>query len=226
MPGKRHPARLLLVLATGLCAWPPPRPHAATDSWIEDFIAGPLNQDGSPSNVAAARPYELTNGFDINEIQVPKPPGVAPQENLKSVSLVLPPGNIANAAAYPRCPQAKFPVSCGKDTIIGTVTVSAQFLERGTLTEPVYNLDPPPGMPLQFGFASSPRTSTSTSGSGTGPTTGRRRNSSTSPRRRRSTPRRCGSGATRPTPATMPSGAGPIRTPRQSRCSPTRRSAE
>ena len=95
----------------------------------------------------------MTNTFDINEITVPKPPGTAPQENLKNVRLVLPPGNIANAAAYPRCPQAKFPVSCGKDTIIGTVTVSVQFIERATITEPVYNLDPPPGMPLQFGFA-------------------------------------------------------------------------
>ena len=135
-------------------AWPPPRPpHAATDSWIKDFSAGPLNQDGSPSTVAAARPYELTNTFDINEVTVPKPPGTAPQENLKNVRLVLPPGNIANAAAYPRCPQAKFPVTCGRTRSSGPSPSRFSSSNRATITEPVYNLDPPPGMPLQFGFA-------------------------------------------------------------------------
>src|SRR6478672_6387050 len=138
-------ARLWQILAAGclaITAWAtlPTAAQAESASWIKDFSAGPVNQDGSPSSSAAARPYELFNSFDINQVPSPTTPFHAPQENLKSVKLILPPGNIANAAAYPRCPQSKFPYACPADTMIGTATLSLQFIDISTVREPVYNL--------------------------------------------------------------------------------------
>ena len=146
--------KLLIVLAAmaAVLLAPASPAHAVEDNWFTDVTAGPLNPDGSASNAAAARPYELTNHFTIKTVPFDAPPGYAPQENLKNVKVVLPPGNIANSAAYPRCPQAAFPNNCPKDTIIGSVTVKIQLVELSTVTEPVFNLEPPPGMPLQFGF--------------------------------------------------------------------------
>ncbi len=121
-----------------------------------------LNAEGSPAVQAGAHPYQLITSLVLNN------PG---REGLQKVHVAggeakdlevgLPPGLVGNPDATPRCRRAAFDEGrrtseglplCPADTQVGTVT-AAIANPFGALVLPVYNLEPPPGEPAQFGFA-------------------------------------------------------------------------
>lgn len=138
---------------------PTPLTLAPATFGLEGFEQLSLNRDGSPASQAGAHPYELITSFTLNN----NPQGEefhAAQEP-KDLEVGLPSGFVANPTATPKCPRAAFDTgreegrgepNCTPDTQVG---VEAFILANPyfVLIFPVYNLEPPAGVPSQFGFA-------------------------------------------------------------------------
>jgi hypothetical protein len=75
---------------------------------------------------------------------------------LKRLRVDIPPGLAADPQALPKCSQAQFKANaCLPDTQVGTTeldAVAAETLTLDGLTGKVYNLEPPSGLPLDFGI--------------------------------------------------------------------------
>ncbi len=86
--------------------------------------------------------------------------------SLKRLRVDVPPGLAANPEALPKCEVAQFeanPKSCSPETKVGTTELEAVVealpgvnVIPPTLTGVVYNLKPPPGLPLDFGIDVAP----------------------------------------------------------------------
>ena len=75
---------------------------------------------------------------------------------LRRLRVDIPPGLAADPQALPKCSQAQFTANtCPSDTEVGTTeldAVAAETLTLDGLKGKVYNLEPPPGLPLDFGI--------------------------------------------------------------------------
>ena len=124
---------------------------------IPTFVAPGVSKDQSPSTAAGARPFELVNNFAVNQNTTPEPifndGHAGPAANVKDATFEMPPGIVANAAAYPRCTQDAVPLA--------STARSQHRSERATIRltagqanypYPVFNMVPPPGVPAQFAF--------------------------------------------------------------------------
>ena len=122
---------------------------------LPTFSAEGINEDGSASTAAGARPWKLINAFSVATVNPGAPinPGF-PAGDIKDVSVELPPGIVGNAAAYPRCTQAQMDAQvCPEDAQIGIAYIPIRgFGGEQVYQRPVFNMDPPPGMPAQFAF--------------------------------------------------------------------------
>ena len=126
-----------------------------------------VNQDGSADVQAGSHPFAIETTFKLNERV--QPDGVSiPDGDLKDLEVKLPPGLAGNATATPKCSVEQFHTpnthlaaglsgaSCPEDTQVGIARV--ELNTAGVATPPgslylgVYNLVPPPGVPVAFGF--------------------------------------------------------------------------
>jgi hypothetical protein len=75
---------------------------------------------------------------------------------LKRIRVDVPPGLAANPEALPSCSQAEFKANtCKPETQVGTTeldAVAAETLTLNGLKGKVFNLEPMPGLPLEFGI--------------------------------------------------------------------------
>ncbi|HEY3959646.1 MAG TPA: hypothetical protein VGL68_03950 [Solirubrobacteraceae bacterium] len=75
---------------------------------------------------------------------------------LKRIRVDVPPGLAADPQALPKCSQAQFKANtCPPETQVGTTeldAVAAETLTLNGLKGKVYNLETPPGLPLDFGI--------------------------------------------------------------------------
>ncbi len=75
---------------------------------------------------------------------------------LKRIRVNVPPGLAANPEALPTCSQAEFKANtCKPETQVGTTeldAVAAEILALNGLKGKVFNLEPAPGLPLEFGI--------------------------------------------------------------------------
>ena len=130
-----------------------------------------LNQNGTPDFQAGSHPYELTTTFMLNEAE-PLANGEFKPSSLKDVTAELPPGVIGNPTATPRCSPEEFAEAtsrdvpaCPESSVVGYADTFWTFRSgsEGRLrlpngsgyeedTVPVYNLQPPPGMPAEFAY--------------------------------------------------------------------------
>jgi Domain of unknown function DUF11 len=117
------------------------------DAWI-------TNSDGSVDTQAGSHPYALTFNFDLNAEADNAPAG---REEARNVSVNVPPGLIGNVRDFPSCSRQQFDAgNCPASTQIGIAPTGLGgngTLAPVTFMFPVYNLTPPPGVPVQFGFA-------------------------------------------------------------------------
>jgi hypothetical protein len=135
---------------------------------------------GTPVRQAASHPYELKVDFEMNlrhEERPPKEPGqsprglTTPEGHIRTVEVTLPRGLIGNPEAVPKCSPDDFLASglvpytsCPPDTQVGVMDLQ---LSNGTPENgfgffkfnpglwthiAVYNLQPPKGVPADFGF--------------------------------------------------------------------------
>ncbi|MCW2957648.1 MAG: hypothetical protein JWP18_451 [Solirubrobacterales bacterium] len=94
----------------------------------------------SPTQAAAATNFSL--GFRLSD----------PGQQIKDLTIHLPPGLVGNPLAQPACPVAQFSAdACPAATAVGTSQVNA---DPGNLTidGTIYNLVPQPGEPARLGI--------------------------------------------------------------------------
>jgi hypothetical protein len=123
----------------------------------EGFSAAAIADGNTPAAAAGSHPYQLNFAAALDQS--------AGAQDLRSLSIEMPPGLIANPNALTKCRLADFQTprsspfeaslsgeSCPDNTQVGTVEVKApgggQVRRFG-----LFNLDPPPGIAAQIGAA-------------------------------------------------------------------------
>jgi hypothetical protein len=147
-------------------------------SFIADYFdaAYPL---GLPQRQASAHPFEFRLDFDLNqETGVNSTPAcpscryIAANGLIKTAEVTLPKGMIGNPEALPKCDPVVFAsegsipdsTACPANTQVGYLNISftsstanrgtGSFVNPNSAAErvPIYNLVPPTGTPVDFGF--------------------------------------------------------------------------
>jgi uncharacterized repeat protein (TIGR01451 family) len=132
---------------------------------LASFEQVSLNRDGTPDTQAGSHPYQVITNLTLNNVGRRGILGsegktVGDAEEVKDLEVALPVGFVGNATAVPECPRAIFDrkrvegeeLLCPADTQVGMEVLDTR-LPFGEVVPPVYNLEPPPGVPAQFGFA-------------------------------------------------------------------------
>jgi hypothetical protein len=139
---------IAVVAGMVLCA------GAAQAEFLSSMFSGGLNESLTPSTLAGAHPYELKTSFVIDTTKSINGT-IVPAENVKDLTFDVPPGIVGNAQALPKCSQERMDElgNCPVATQIGIDRIKAQFLINDSeFINPVYNLEPPAGVPAQFGI--------------------------------------------------------------------------
>jgi hypothetical protein len=123
--------------------------------------------DASPATLAGSHPFAFVAEANFRLAgESQGQPGVPVTDgDLRDFEVDLPPGLFANPLALPRCSQAEFHTprvspyetsasgeSCSKLSQVGVMTVRSSAEGGSTRTFGIFNLDPPPGYPAEFGF--------------------------------------------------------------------------
>ncbi|HYQ77529.1 MAG TPA: hypothetical protein VEP91_00280 [Solirubrobacterales bacterium] len=125
-------------------------------SAFAEFSAALSGEDGQTTGEAAYYPYQYRLGFALNVRQT-GPGAFAPAGgSTKDIRVALPPGLLANPLTPSRCTAQRFSAPGGTDcpdaSAVGLILLR-QVDGNGAISPlPLYNLEPPPGMPAQFGF--------------------------------------------------------------------------
>ena len=139
---------------------------------VQSFVARTTGTDGQNYTQAGGRPYAATTSVFFNTDLRTLPEGFtepAVVSRVKDVDVKLPAGFYGNPLAtlekegHPeRCPQSRFtegvpggPVphgSCPAATQVGEVSVFLKEFTKQPETVALYNLQPPAGVPAEFGF--------------------------------------------------------------------------
>lgn len=114
--------------------------------------------DGSAAVQAGAHPFEATNSFSLSTVADPIFGTQIPEENAKDIEVALPPGTIGNPTATPKCANADLAnlniPRCSVNSQVGVASLTFNLfgeVQQGHF--PIFNMDPPPGVPAEFGFA-------------------------------------------------------------------------
>ena len=114
------------------------------------------NGDGEPDTQAGSHPYDLTLNFGLSAIE-----GGPTGGGLRDAAIELPPGIVGDPHAVPQCSREQFfsalSEPCPADTQVGVDTAGVKpYPAYGEgdfdVRAAVYNLEPPPGVPAEFGF--------------------------------------------------------------------------
>jgi hypothetical protein len=128
---------------------------------VEDFALRAFDEDGSPSTQAGGHPYALATDLYFNSDEFGG--GYYAPEQAKDVIVDLPPGLVGNPQSIPKCPlsdllETSNLTACPPASRIGTALFQRapqvfHFSEgEGSETSAVYNMEPEPGFPAEFGF--------------------------------------------------------------------------
>jgi hypothetical protein len=105
---------------------------------------------------AAGHPRFGITDFELNT----NPTTGAPEGKIKELRVDIPPGLSVNPFATPQCTptQLTSAIGCPSDTQVGEARLKVHFLAviPAEITAPVYNMEPPPGTPLEAAFTPAP----------------------------------------------------------------------
>jgi hypothetical protein len=142
-------------------------PAAPGFEYFTTELTGP---DGLPVSAADSHPYDYVTSFATNTVATEPgspSPFVVAGGDLKEIEVALPPGLMGNPMAIERCSARQFmtihgavhsggtaqtPNECPAGAAVGLAAVQQLEGEGGGAMYPLYNLDPPKGMPAQLGF--------------------------------------------------------------------------
>jgi hypothetical protein len=145
-------ARTRLLIVLGLLAIGALLPATAQADF--GFAPGSVsvtarNLDGTLDTQAGSHPGSFQISLGLNE-EGGKSVGGA----LRNLLVELPPGLVGNLASMPRCTTAQFEGAtpgCPGSSQVGIVQANATGL--GEVVDPVYNVEPPPGVAAELGFS-------------------------------------------------------------------------
>ncbi|HXR60707.1 MAG TPA: hypothetical protein VN732_05220 [Solirubrobacterales bacterium] len=129
-----------------------------------------LEEDGSPASRASSHPFQYVTTFAVNS--EPGPPGglartVPAGGDVRNQNFALPMGVAGNVSSLERCTQEQFAElhrfvnavganifrpACPAGSVAGFLILQQLEGESTRLYLPIYSLEPPIGMPAQFGF--------------------------------------------------------------------------
>ncbi|HEY7829189.1 MAG TPA: hypothetical protein VIC06_01335 [Solirubrobacteraceae bacterium] len=135
---------------------------------FKDFSYSTVNQDGSAVSQAGSHPWALTTSFDLNATTNGSGEPI-PDGDVKDTDVDTPLGLTGNPNAAPKCSVQQFTTppknkenlpsgtsfyfsggTCPNNSQVGVAAVT--LTEGGLEYIGVYNLEPPPGVPAEFGF--------------------------------------------------------------------------
>ncbi len=131
---------------------------SAGPAWAEfgitKFDGSVTNQDGSPDTLAGSHPYAATTTMHFTIT----PNGGSPTEAPKDIEVALPAGFVGDPNATPQCSNTQFldtfdAMGCPASSQIGVAKLKIfPGLFGEEVTVPIYNMNPPPGQPAEFGM--------------------------------------------------------------------------
>ena len=148
----------LLTIGIGLGLAAPARADEAFG--VESFASSTVsNAGGALATQAGSHPYALTTSIVFNHVVTGEEGGhlrIRTYGDPKDIELNLPVGTIVDPLATgTRCTEAELerqegPASCPNAAAVGVVSI---YLDnREVLDEPVYNMAPPAGVPVELGL--------------------------------------------------------------------------
>jgi hypothetical protein len=155
---------LLLLLALAAL----PAASAFGSFAFKDFSYSAVNRDGTPATQAGSHPWELTTAFRLNAT-TNLSEEVIPDGDVKDTEVNTPLGLVGNPTATPKCSIQQFTTpprnkeelpngtsylfsgaTCPNDSQLGVAAL--ELTPGGPEFIGVYNLEPPRGVPAEFGF--------------------------------------------------------------------------
>ena len=140
------------LLALALLAAP-----AEAEFGLKNLKGGFFNEKGEVETQAGSHPFVAINAFEVETREDPEL-GVIPDGAAKALRTHLPAGFIGSRTAVPTCATADFltvePTGrnhCADATAIGLIKLQVNEPGVGRIA-PVFNLVPPPGVAVKFGF--------------------------------------------------------------------------
>jgi hypothetical protein len=131
----------------------------------EEYGLVPEEEGGAVDTRAGSHPYQLTTTFGLNQNAGEGAAGqyIHAPAQARDLHFRLPPGQIGNPTAIPKCSAIDFTSTpkggtenlCPADTVIGVATVTIDepiHVGLNTYPVPLYNLQPAIGEPARFGF--------------------------------------------------------------------------
>jgi hypothetical protein len=122
---------------------------------LQRFEVAAINRNGSQDVQAGSHPYALQATFELHRPEEVGEVAFLTAGDLKDVHAELPPGFVGNPNATPKCKYTAFSErNCPDDTAVGEATTYLSY-EDGSihyLTNPVYNIETPSGIPAEFGY--------------------------------------------------------------------------
>jgi hypothetical protein len=151
---------LTLAVAVAVTAWLPVTAQA--EFAINDFDVSFTEADGSPAIQAGSHPFQMTTSFGFNYEQVGPGYYEYTVEELKDATIDQVPGFVGDTTVMPRCstvdffgafPGQSFQPKCSDDTVIGYVGIGLLNPAESLRYQPVFNIEPPNGVPAEVGFS-------------------------------------------------------------------------
>jgi hypothetical protein len=147
---KRLAAVLLVVLGAAGCLPASASASPQATFGLHGFDVTFSEEDGSAATQAGSHPFAMTTSFGVDfEEQGEK---IVLGGRTRDVFVKQAAGLVADPEAYPRCPTLEFLAggACPRATQVGVTASSSDLLNWRA--SPVYNLSPPPGALLRFGW--------------------------------------------------------------------------
>jgi hypothetical protein len=153
-------AALLASLALLIAALATPAAQAAYG--LHDFDVAFENEDGSPAIQAGSHPFAVTTKLEVNDLGEFGFLDFDTDGQPKDVIIEQIAGLIGDATAMPQCSSVDFQSGgevltqsvalCPDDTVVGVQAANLLGPDIIWFQGPVYNLVPPPGVPVRLGF--------------------------------------------------------------------------
>ncbi|HEY7830807.1 MAG TPA: hypothetical protein VIC06_09620 [Solirubrobacteraceae bacterium] len=147
-----------------------PASSALADFGFKDFEYSAINQDQSAAVQAGSHPWALSTSVDFNSRLEPDE-SIVPDGDVKDIEVDTPLGLVGNPATTPKCTIQKFTTppenkealplgssfvfsgaTCPDNSQVGVADVRLNPNPSLHSFIGVYNLEPPPGVPAEFGF--------------------------------------------------------------------------
>jgi hypothetical protein len=128
---------------------------------VHNFDVTATNEDGTPATQAGSHPFAFTTAYENNF----GGPENKLEGDIKDMIIEQMSGFIGDTTAIERCPTADFLPdrqgsealpSCADSTVVGQVAIALGLFGSPpfvSLISPVFNLEPPPGVPVRLGFS-------------------------------------------------------------------------